>query len=152
MLTHLPFFPASGRSLLSVRDTPVWPVAGPEELSGLQSLTQLFGRAMVHYGDAFPSVRAAAVDSTRGKVVGIGTSVHFEAQLYAHLTGREAMFVDSTAALRSLSSVAIVITTPERVTPTLLATLEEVAIEGSVAGLLIGDGPELRRQVLFRAA
>lgn len=139
---------SSNTSLLMRDGVPVWPVRDGVDLAALRKIVSVLGGRMELVEDAEP-----ASLSGPEVVVGLGHSAAEDARLYAHLTGRTPVLVDSVAQLEAVSAVSVLVTCFEHINERLLDALYEPGHRAEAPGIVFSyPGDDLRRQVLVRAA
>ena len=127
---------------------PVWPARTVEELAALERLAQLFGCTVeqVHGTPVVPRRGA-------GLVLALDPSVHTEARIYAHLTGRAVRLASADAPSTSLRRAEVLVLPAERVTSQLLGVLYPARRRATVPGLVFSPlATSLRRKVLELSA
>lgn len=134
--------------ILSVDNAPVWPARTPEELAALQTIATSFGGTIA----SCQTVGGSRL-SGREMVLALGQEVAAEAELYAHLTGRQSTVAPCAKSLLAETHPAVVVTTEDRVTEALLEALYDRGPHSCATGLIYGATAEqLRRQVLIKSA
>lgn len=126
---------------------PIWPVRSRSDALAVSSVAELFG---IRLEDSAPSEAVATVESDE-LVLSLGDETADAGALYAHLTGRRAVAVRDAERWVDHERVAIVVTTPERLTSRLLEELTSGA--GDFApGLICAERDHLRSRVLASSA
>jgi hypothetical protein len=127
---------------------PVWPVRNDADLTSLRAIVSVLGGQVCLVDDA-ESVAAPGP----GVVAGLGRLAAKDACLYAHLTGRTPVPVDTVAQLANLPELSVVVTTYEYIDEGLMDALYEPGHRAEAPGIVFSyPGEDLRRQVLARAA
>src|SRR5258708_828096 len=134
--------------LVERRGRPVWPIRDEDDWRSVSRLCQL---------------RSIEIQEVQGKlgeikrrksfVTGLGCArIQEVARLYAHLTARRFQKADDVSALRDLFSSAVIVTTFEHLSSSLLHALYSDPGAQLAAGLICAaDIEDLRRQVLVRS-
>jgi hypothetical protein len=127
---------------------PVWPVRNGQERLALEHMvTSLGGRVEF--------TNSASKQTLTGPelVVGLGSGAFEDARLYAHLTGRQCLCVETRDELGSLQNPSVVVTTVEHVNEQLFDLLYDRGSMDVAPGVIFSfDDSGLRCQVLARAA
>ena len=143
-------FNADRRLLVAADGAPVWPLSGLDEREHLATRADLLNVSL----RMATSVREGCT-AARGLVTAVGSRCAEQARLYAHLSARALIVVESAAELAATIPPDIIITTMEHWDAALLAIYEDW-VDGNanhVPGFIVAASPEaLWRQVLVRSA
>lgn len=138
----------SDTALLTSAGVPVWPVRNPAELAALRRIVTILGGRLNLVECARPNVVSGSE-----VVVGLGCSVTEDTRLYAHLTARTPVVVDTLAQLEALPAVSVVVTGYEHIDERLMDALYGPTRRSEAPGIIFSyPGDDLRVQVLSRAA
>lgn len=148
--------------LRSPDGSPVWPVRSTEEADALRCAAEAFSvqldelRAQATFAEesrhAGPVERAPA--PAPDGVLGVGEAVRADTQLYAHLTGRRAAYVENwvPGASERMRPPAVVVARANSVTSSLLESLYAWSHSGRTAGLVTGSSASALRQNVLCSA
>src|SRR6185295_8301566 len=137
---------SSSDFLVDLKGRPVWPARNESECAALASVAKLFN-SDIHPIAAIPGTSRYR----KGTVAAVGTEAVYAARLYAHLTQRRLLSINSINELRLTRFPEIIVTTLHRLTAELMETLYRV--DSFTPGIIAGDNASsLRRQVLIRSA
>jgi hypothetical protein len=145
------FAPAS-EHLATADGRPVWPVTPGDRARFERFCASLSIPTEPTKGHVVSSAAAGQSALRRGTVIGIGNNAESAARLYAHLTGRFAAGITSTNSDAEWNSAAVVVTTPEHLTPALLEVLYGKVGRSFAPGLICAPRHHLRTHVLHRSA
>ncbi len=127
---------------------PVWPVRDARERDALVRMVSTLGGTVEFVGSAEEKVLTGSA-----LVVSLGSDAHEHARLYAHLTHRCCMALESIEALRDVPHAAVVVTTFAYVNERLLDRLYDRDPITSAPGLIFSYADaDLPLQVLARSA
>ena len=149
---------APDRLMLSDRSgAPVWPDFSPEAHARVSEAARLFGASLVQVNaDPCESERRDVAPSDAGaagaaRVVGVGAPTWRAARLYAHLTGRTFVGVQSAEECVSVN-MDVVVLLYSNLTPDLLDGLHARDAAARCVGIVVAESAdELVLQVLTRA-
>jgi len=127
---------------------PVWPIRDAQERDALERMVTTLGSHVEFTNSA--SKRTLTGPEV---VVGLGSGAFEDAKLYAHLTLRTCLCIDTLDELESLPNPSVVVTTGEHVNEQLFDLLYERSSMDFAPGIIFSFAhSDLRCQTLARAA
>lgn len=145
----LPYaFASCWSRLVDATGSPVWPIAGDDQLKAAHAVAKTFGARLVEVEG-----RSSDGECSSEECVGwMGSDARRAGELYAHLTERSVVPLADLEAVRACASLAVLVTTLDQVDDQLLWALCADRRTRTPGLLCAPVGPLQEREVLVRAA
>jgi hypothetical protein len=140
----------AGSSFLAHGGRPVWPVQTARDRRSLEAIAGIFGGHLTEVDAVATGLDDAGPHEEL--VVGIGAEIAAETRLYAHLTQRRALVVESASDIWARHEPAVVLTLHRHLSSHLLDALSEPRADSACGVLTALTAEDLRHQVLVKAA